>query len=167
MELVEKKCLFYKYNDEYSIEIMEEVTPSGEEMWESWLVKKDYGFKSSTVGIFKKDIPTVDEYLEIVLNDIDLYIESYEEELMLVESDPDIVLNRPVCDMFNELLDRTIENCQFYEKENRKKNLLNEAGCLRGITYAIDKVGELPARKEIFYYLDKARELTDKGTAPM
>ena len=115
------------------------------------------------IGLLKKDVPTVDEYLDHVLNDIDFYIESYEEDLMLVESDPDIVLNRPVCDMFNDLLERTIKNCRFYEKEDRKRSLLNEAGCLRGIAYAIDKVGALPARKEILYYMDKAREMTDKG----
>ena len=159
MKLVKKECMFYQYNDEYGVEIIENTLSSGEDMWEAWLVEKDYGIKTSIMDVLKKDVPSVEAFLESILNDIDTTIELFEQDKLLFEADPDIVLNRPVNDMFNELFERTLNNCRFLEKENNEKRLLNEIGCLRGIMYAIEKVGESPINEDAIYFIDKARDI--------
>ena len=51
---------------------------------------------------------------------------------------------------------RTYNNCIFYQSENRKAELLNEIGVLRGIAYCIEEiVGEDNLFKEINFFTFK------------
>ena len=40
-----------------------------------------------------------------------------------------------------EILDRTANNCLFYEREEDIPHLMNEAGCLRGAMYMAEVIG--------------------------
>ncbi len=163
MKLTDKKCSFYEYNERYGIEIMESLDPSGEEMWDAWLVEKDYGLKSYIIGLYKKNVPTIGAFLAHVLEDIETTIDLFEKDKILYESDPDIVLNRPVSDMFDDLLERTLNNCRFYEKDNQNEKLVNEVGCLRGILYCLEKVGAVQMNDEVTSFIDKANEFMKKS----
>ena len=46
----------------------------------------------------------------------------------------DVPFDSKLMDLFN----RTLSNCDFYEKENRTTSLLNEIGVLRGIAYCLE-----------------------------
>lgn len=59
-------------------------------------------------------------------------------------------------DQLLRVYSRTYNNCIFYEKENRKADLLNEIGVLRGIAYCIEEiVGEDNLFHEINFYTFK------------
>lgn len=85
MKLEKVNCLRYRYNDTYSIEIMEAASSKKEEMWEAWLVEKDYGLKSFIVGVLKKTIPTAEAFLKYALINIDLEIKLFEESKLVKE----------------------------------------------------------------------------------
>lgn len=57
------------------------------------------------------------------------------------------------------IYERTINNCLFYEKENKKEHLLNEIGVLRGVAYCLESVGICPHTKEFFHMIDLQNEL--------
>ena len=44
-------------------------------------------------------------------------------------------------DMMLDIYKRTLNNCEFYEKENKPLNLLNEIGVLRGVAYCLEAAG--------------------------
>lgn len=48
--------------------------------------------------------------------------------------------------------DRTMNNCRFYESKGDSLSLLNEIGCLRGLSYALEAFGECP-HDELFIHL--------------
>lgn len=58
------------------------------------------------------------------------------------------------------LYDRTLKNCEFYERENDKIHLLAEIGCLRGISYCLEENGintfELSG---LMYFINISNEL--------
>lgn len=58
-----------------------------------------------------------------------------------------------------ECFDRTMNNCRFYEREERNTDLLNEVGVLRGLAYALEEVGVCPLSDEFLHYIDVQNEL--------
>lgn len=62
-----------------------------------------------------------------------------------------------IMDIFN----RTISNCEFYEKEKQHTKLLNEIGCLRGIAYCLEAVGICPHSDKFIYYINIQNQLND------
>ena len=149
----------YKYNEDYAVEVTESTACDGEEYWEAWLSEKDYGFKSFIIGYLKKDFPERESFVQEVFNNMEETLEQYEEDKMLLESDRDVIFNRPVDERFNELFDQVLNNCRQYEINNSDKHLLNEVGCLRGLMYAMEKVGLSPISEDTLHFMDKSLEL--------
>ena len=55
---------------------------------------------------------------------------------------------------------RTMNNCKFYEKENKPLKLLNEIGVLRGIAYCLETCGEFtPCDKDFQHFIEIQEEL--------
>ena len=163
MDHTEKKVFVYKYDDNYSVEIEESADDDSVIIWESWLIKKNYCHKSFMVGVQKEEWEkvhgTMDSFVDAVFSDIDTSISCYEQEIMMLEIDPDVVLDRPVDERFRDLFKRTLHNCEYYEEEQKEKHLLNEIGCLRGILYAMEKVGEAPIDDRTLHFIDKANDI--------
>jgi hypothetical protein len=62
--------------------------------------------------------------------------------------------------MVIELLERTLTNCRFYEKEKDTKHLLNEIGVLRGIAYVLELTGQCPHTEEFLHFIEIQNKLT-------
>lgn len=75
----------YEYNTEYCIDIIE----IGE-IYESWLYRRDYGFK-----IFMFGLPTgqqsKEEFMDIVIRNVPEYIPNYCHELEALENNNSLV----------------------------------------------------------------------------
>ena len=54
---------------------------------------------------------------------------------------------------------RTMNNCRFYEDEERLGHLLDEIGTLRGLAYALEAVGICPHSEEFLRYIDMSQSL--------
>jgi hypothetical protein len=63
-----------------------------------------------------------------------------------------------------EIYDRTIANCLFYERENKKAHLLNEIGVLRGVAYCLESMGMCPHTAEFLRLINLQNELTKGET---
>lgn len=61
-----------------------------------------------------------------------------------------------------ELFERTMKNCNFYEKENQVAHLLNEIGVLRGIAYVMEEMKLCPHTEEFLYYINLQNVILDK-----
>lgn len=62
-----------------------------------------------------------------------------------------------------ELLEDTLSNCKYYEKENKIQHLLNEIGVLRGLAYALEIIGVCPHTDEIQHFMGVAHEILRKA----
>ena len=58
-----------------------------------------------------------------------------------------------------ELYERALNNCRFYLKENMNKNLLNEIGVLRGISYVLELNNINVVNDEFINFIKKQNEL--------
>lgn len=54
----------------------------------------------------------------------------------------------------NSLYQRTLENCKFYETENKPLALLNEIGVLRGIAYCLEISGACPHDNDFLHFIE-------------
>ena len=62
----------------------------------------------------------------------------------------------------NELFERTLKNCSFYEKEGKTINLVNEIGVLRGIGYyCMELEGECPHTEEFMHFIEIQKKLQE------
>ena len=60
-----------------------EVTPimfNGEDMWEFYLCKEDYGLKNFMFGMLKKDAPE-SEWESLILGELDMYIKEFQHDM--------------------------------------------------------------------------------------
>ena len=63
-----------------------------------------------------------------------------------------------------ELYIRTLNNCLFYEREQKWLRLLNEIGVLRGIVYCLEGCGEnFPADETFLHFIELQQTLKTKG----
>jgi hypothetical protein len=58
-----------------------------------------------------------------------------------------------------EIYERTLQNCLFYEKEDKKEDLLNEIGALRGISYCLEAVGICTHNEQFLRLIDLQQKL--------
>ena len=61
-----------------------------------------------------------------------------------------------------ELWLRTLNNCNFYEKEGKVAHLLNEIGVLRGLAYVIELTGNCPHSEEFLHFIEIQNVLLNK-----
>lgn len=61
----------------------------------------------------------------------------------------------------NELFERTLKNCSFYEKEGKTINLVNEIGVLRGIGYCMELEGECLHTEEFMHFIEIQQKLKE------
>lgn len=61
----------------------------------------------------------------------------------------------------NELFERTLKNCAFYEKEGKTISLANEIGVLRGIGYCMELEGECPHTEEFMHFIEIQQKLKE------
>lgn len=61
----------------------------------------------------------------------------------------------------NELFERTLKNCSFYEKEGKTINLVNEIGVLRGIGYCMELEGECSHTEEFMHFIEIQQKLKE------
>ena len=76
--MIEKKSKIYHvynvFNTDYYVEIAEKIVDN--EIWvDVWLYKQNYGIKTFMFGIKK-----VENYIELIKNNVERYIIDYEEE---------------------------------------------------------------------------------------
>ena len=64
-----------------------------------------------------------------------------------------------------KLYERTMSNCQFYEREGKQAHLLNEIGVLRGIAYCMEAFGEPPFQDPEFLRLISLQENFKKNSS--
>ena len=62
-------------------------------------------------------------------------------------------------DGLQDIFNRTLNNCLFYERENKPEHLLNEIGCLRGIAYAMEVMNMCPHTDEFLRFISIQNEL--------
>ena len=72
-------------------------------------------------------------------------------------------MNKAEKEKILNLFDRTIANCEFYEKEKQDMKLLNEIGCLRGIAYCLESVNICPYSDKFIYYINIQNHLIEKA----
>lgn len=77
--LRETECNIKRYEVEYFEGFILEVEEKGE-MVKYWLGYKNYGIKSFMFGLFKKDVPSLKDILDIAMANLPHYIESYNED---------------------------------------------------------------------------------------
>lgn len=58
-----------------------------------------------------------------------------------------------------ESYERTLNNCRFYEKENKPWSLMNEIGVLRGLMYAIEIYYASFDISEAMHFIELQQEL--------
>ncbi len=66
---------------------------------------------------------------------------------------------------FTDIFERTLRNCEFYEKEKKPNALCNEIGVLRGIMYCMEIVGICPHTDKAMHYIEmqeKFKKLDDR-----
>ena len=62
------------------------------------------------------------------------------------------------------LYNRTLKNCEFYEKENNTACLLSEIGCLRGIAYCMELSGADPVQLHgLQYFIEVSNNIKSAG----
>lgn len=78
LKITTQKTWTYKYSDGFMVDITKH-----DNIFEAWLYHKDYGIKELVFGVDVSDVPTLEEFAEMVQgnleneNDIDGYIEDY------------------------------------------------------------------------------------------
>lgn len=60
-----------------------------------------------------------------------------------------------------QLFERTLNNCSYYEKNNKTISLANEIGVLRGIAYIMEVVNLCPHTDLFLHYIDVQQKLKD------
>lgn len=60
-----------------------------------------------------------------------------------------------------KLFERTLNNCSYYENNNKTISLANEIGVLRGIAYTMEVVGLCPYTDSFLHYIDIQQKLKD------
>lgn len=146
------KTKTYEYRDGFLVDIVD----SGDEI-SAYLYHKNYGVKDLMFELMKKDVESEEELKEMITNNLtnQSFIENYTEEYM----EGNEYNGETMMDVYR----RTLRNCQFYEKENNIKKLINEIGVLRGIFYCLQSVGVSCEDDEFKYFIDKQVELTSEN----
>ena len=54
---------------------------------------------------------------------------------------------------------RTLNNCCYYEENNKTISLANEIGVLRGVAYTMEVVGLCPHTDSFLHYIDIQQKL--------
>ena len=60
-----------------------------------------------------------------------------------------------------KLFEKTLNNCYWYEKENKTISLANEIGVLRGLAYAMETMGLCPHTMFFLHFIDVQQKLKD------
>lgn len=60
-----------------------------------------------------------------------------------------------------QLFERTINNCLYYEENNKTVSLANEIGVLRGIAYTMEAVSLCPHTDLFLHYINVQQKLKD------
>lgn len=60
-----------------------------------------------------------------------------------------------------KLFKRTLNNCYYYEENNKTISLANEIGVLRGLAYAMEAIGLCPHTDSFLHYIDIQQKLKD------
>ena len=60
-----------------------------------------------------------------------------------------------------QVFERTLNNCRYYEKNNKTISLANEIGVLRGVAYTMEAVGLCPHTDSFLYYIDVQQKFKD------
>lgn len=162
MKAIKHEINTFEYNEEFLVEIEETKDIEGEDWLEAWLMEKNGGFKSYIVGVPKKS-DSIESFVCHLFDNMDEYIEKYESERMRLEVNPDIILDNPINKMYDEIVERTVNNCKRLEEKHCDKALLNEIGVLRGLMYAVEKVStEAPYTMDIIRYIDMGKNIVEK-----
>lgn len=67
-------------------------------------------------------------------------------------------MEKTLLDNICEIYERTLNNCIFYEQENKPIHLNNEIGVLRGIYYSSETIGIHFLREDEFRHFIKVQE---------
>ena len=57
---------------------------------------------------------------------------------------------------------RTLNNCYYYEENNKTISLANEIGVLRGLAYAVEVIGICPHTDDFLYFINIQQKLKEK-----
>lgn len=130
----------YEY-DNYRVEILKE-QDCGEEWYNAYLWRDGYGIIEHLYGEAVKNTTLAEfkDLIEFHLDDGNCEIAKYEEDMERFEDACMYEPSAPVDEKLVKIFNRTLKNCEFYEREQNYPALLNEIGCLRGIAYSIEQV---------------------------
>jgi len=132
----------YEYNENYTVDIVLEPTSNSEKNWGIWIHNKNTNTKFKFAEAPLTKMPTADKVAEAIERDMEHIINDYEEEFQ--PSNFDDLEETEETPQISNLLDtyeRTLKNCEFYEKEEDYAHLLNEIGVLRGAAYGLEENG--------------------------
>ena len=73
------------------------------------------------------------------------YVADMMKRILILEKGHEIMATE-----FENMFERTMNNCRFYKRENMEMHLLNEIGVLRGIHYCLEACGRTQIDNEAF-----------------